>query len=64
MLGVQRSGVTIAMGELEARGLIRGDRGVVHILDRTTLIKLTEGSYGLAEAQYEHLFSPPTESHH
>jgi hypothetical protein len=56
--------VTIAMGELEARGLIRGDRGVVHILDRTTLIKLTEGSYGLAEAQYEHLFSPPTESHH
>jgi CRP-like cAMP-binding protein len=64
MLGVQRSGVTIAMGVLEARGLIRGDRGVVHILDRTTLIKLTEGSYGLAEAQYEHLFSPRTESYH
>jgi CRP-like cAMP-binding protein len=56
MLGVQRSGVTIAMGELEARGLIKGDRGLVHILDRQTLIKLTNGSYGMAEAEYERLF--------
>jgi CRP-like cAMP-binding protein len=60
MLGVQRSGVTIAMGELEHSGLIRADRGMVHILDRKTLIKLTNGSYGLAEAQYEHLFAPRT----
>jgi CRP-like cAMP-binding protein len=60
MLGVQRSGVTIAMGELEHSGLIRADRGMVHILDRKTLIKATNGSYGLAEAQYEHLFGPRT----
>lgn len=56
LLGVQRSGVTIAMGELEHSGVIRADRGMVHILDRATLIKLTNGSYGMAEAQYEHLF--------
>jgi CRP-like cAMP-binding protein len=56
MLGVQRSGVTIAMGELEHKGLIKADRGMVHILDRPALVKLTNGSYGLAEAHYEHLF--------
>jgi CRP-like cAMP-binding protein len=56
MLGVQRSGVTIALGELENSGLIKADRGMVHILDRATLTKLTNGSYGLAEGQYEHLF--------
>jgi CRP-like cAMP-binding protein len=56
MLGVQRSGVTIAMGELENSGLIRADRGMVHILDRATLIKLTNASYGLAEMEYGRLF--------
>ena len=56
MLGVQRSGVTIAMGELENNGLIRADRGMVHILDRATLIKLTNASYGLAEMEYGRLF--------
>lgn len=48
--------MTIAMGELEARGLIRGDRGVVHILDRKTLIKLTDGSYGLYNKSGEYGF--------
>ena len=56
MLGVQRSGVTIAMGELEHSGVIRAERGMVHILDRATLIKLTNGTYGLAEREYERLF--------
>jgi CRP-like cAMP-binding protein len=59
MLGVQRSGVTIAMGELEHQGLIRGDRGMVHIVDRPTLIKLTNGTYGVAESEYERLFGAP-----
>jgi hypothetical protein len=44
------------MGELEDRGLIKGDRGVVHILDRPTLVKLTNGSYGVAEKEYQRLF--------
>jgi CRP-like cAMP-binding protein len=56
MLGVQRSGVTIAMNELEERGFIKGERGRVTILDRASLLKLTNGTYGVAEAQYERLF--------
>ena len=53
MLGVQRSGVTIALGELENRQLIRSKRGQITILDRPTLEKLTNGTYGLAEAEYK-----------
>src|SRR5688572_2185576 len=56
MLGVQRPGVTIAMGELEGLGLIKAARGRVSILDRPRLMKLTNGTYGVAEAQYERLF--------
>jgi len=58
MLGVQRSGVTIALNELEGRNLIRGKRGLVTILDRPTLEKLTNGSYGVAEAEYKRRFEP------
>jgi hypothetical protein len=57
MLGVQRPGVTIALNELEGRGFIKGERGTVSILDRPSLIKLTNGAYGMAEAEYERLFS-------
>jgi CRP-like cAMP-binding protein len=57
MLGVQRSGVTIALGELENRELIRSKRGMITILDRPTLTKLTNGSYGVAEAEYERRFA-------
>ena len=57
MLGVQRPGVMIAMGELESHGVIKGERGLVSILDRSRLIKLTNGTYGVAEEQYERLFS-------
>jgi CRP-like cAMP-binding protein len=60
MLGVQRPGVTIAMNELEGLGLIKGTRGHVSILDRPRLIKLTNGTYGVAEAQYERLFGSTT----
>jgi CRP-like cAMP-binding protein len=56
MLGVQRSGVTIALGELENRELIRSKRGLITILDRSTLEKLTNGSYGVAEAEYNRRF--------
>jgi CRP-like cAMP-binding protein len=53
MLGVQRSGVTIALGELENRELIQCKRGQIIILDRLALEKLTNGTYGLAEAEYK-----------
>jgi CRP-like cAMP-binding protein len=56
MLGVQRSGVTIALGELENRQLIRCKRGLITIMDRPTLEKLTNGSYGVAEAEYSRRF--------
>jgi CRP-like cAMP-binding protein len=58
VLGVQRSGVTIALNELESRDLIQGKRGLVTILDRPTLEKMTTGSYGLAEAEYTRRFEP------
>jgi CRP-like cAMP-binding protein len=58
MLGVQRSGVTITLGELEARELIRCKRGLITIVDRPTLKKLTNGSYGVAEAEYQRRLQP------
>jgi CRP-like cAMP-binding protein len=56
MLGVQRPGVTIALNELEERGMIRARRGLISVLDRPSLIKLTDGAYGVAEATYDRLF--------
>jgi CRP-like cAMP-binding protein len=63
MLGVQRSGVTIALGELEDRQLIRSKRGQITIVDRPTLEKLTNGTYGLAEAEYNrHIEAGPNQT--
>lgn len=49
MLGVQRPGVTLAVRALEHRGLIRARRGIITIIDRKGLEKLTNGSYLPAE---------------
>lgn len=56
MLGVSREGVVEVMNELEGHGLVRAQRGHVSILDRPSLIKMSNGTYGVAEAQYERLF--------
>jgi CRP-like cAMP-binding protein len=56
MLGVQRPGVTLALGELESKGLIQAKRGVISIIDRPGLIQMTKGIYGVAEREYERLF--------
>ncbi len=45
MLGVRRAGVTIALGFLESKALIRIGRGRIHILDREALVKLSNGAY-------------------
>jgi CRP-like cAMP-binding protein len=45
MLAVRRSGVTVAMQELEHQGLISRARGSVVILDRAGLEKLCHGAY-------------------
>jgi CRP-like cAMP-binding protein len=53
MLGVQRSGVSIAIGDLESRGFIASKRRLIVILNRSALEKFTNGSYGTAEAEYK-----------
>ncbi|MDI1287015.1 MAG: Crp/Fnr family transcriptional regulator [Reyranella sp.] len=51
MLSVRRQGVTVALHELEGRGLIRSRRSAVMILDRAGLIEFANGSYGIPEAE-------------
>src|SRR5687768_5640866 len=43
---VRRAGVTVALNLLEDRGLVRGQRGMVVILDRQGLLAMTNGFYG------------------
>ena len=45
MLGVQRPGVTVAMQDLERRGVLGRRRGMVTILDREALERLSNGTY-------------------
>jgi CRP-like cAMP-binding protein len=45
MLGVRRSGVTIALQGLERTGFIAHKRGVITILDREALEKSSNGTY-------------------
>jgi CRP-like cAMP-binding protein len=55
MLAVRRPGVTEALHQLEARGVIRARRGHVLVVDRTGLLKIANGSYGVPEAEYRRL---------
>jgi CRP-like cAMP-binding protein len=57
MLAVRRAGVTRALQDLEARGLIRTMRGVVVITNREGLAAFTNGAYGVAEREYDTLLS-------
>ena len=53
LLGVRRQGVTLALHEIEGRGLIRGTRNLLTILDRKGLQALAGGFYGVPEAEYD-----------
>ena len=55
MLGVQRSGATLAVQTLEGNRLIKAVRGRVTIRDRDGLVALADGSYGTTEAEYARL---------
>jgi CRP-like cAMP-binding protein len=55
MLGVQRSTVTVAAGELQRNGLIGYSRGRIHILDRPGLAAKTCECYGIVNASYDRL---------
>ncbi len=60
MLGVGRTGVTLALHTLEKGGLISTARKRVTILDRPALEKMTASVYGFAEAEYRKLIGPPS----
>jgi hypothetical protein len=45
MLGVRRSGVTVALQGLERIGLIAHKRGVITLLDREALEVSSNGTY-------------------
>jgi len=55
MLGVQRSTVTVAAGELQRQGLIGYSRGRIHILNRAGLAAKTCECYGIVNAAYDRL---------
>lgn len=57
MLGVQRSGVTLALQNLEGSRCIRGRRGRIEVLDRQQLRLVADASYGTAEAEYARLIA-------
>jgi CRP-like cAMP-binding protein len=53
MLGVQRSTVTVAAGDLQRAGLIGYSRGKIHILDRPKLIKSACECYRIVTSSYQ-----------
>jgi CRP-like cAMP-binding protein len=55
MLGVQRSTVTVAAGDLQRAGMIGYSRGRIHILDRPGLTARACECYGIVNATYDRL---------
>lgn len=64
MLSVRRAGVTTALGEFARRGLVHGDRAVIHILNRPALIEMARPFYGASEAEFDRLYpQAPAQQH-
>jgi CRP-like cAMP-binding protein len=55
MLGVQRSTVTVAAGDLQRSGIIGYSRGRIHILDRPALTARACECYGIVNSAYDRL---------
>jgi CRP-like cAMP-binding protein len=53
MLGVQRSTVTVAAGDLQRAGLIGYSRGKIHILDRLNLTRTACECYRIVSLAYQ-----------
>jgi CRP-like cAMP-binding protein len=58
MLGVQRTGVTLALHALEGAQAISMKRGLITIVDRAKLEDVAGESYGVPEAEYTRLIGP------
>jgi CRP-like cAMP-binding protein len=58
MLGVQRSTVTVAAGDLQRAGLIGYSRGKIHILDREKLTATACECYRIVSAAYRRVLQP------
>src|SRR5919202_3127515 len=58
MLGVRRSGVTIALGALAQAGIIEQKRSHVYILDRTKLEALSCLCYRITKAEFDRVTDP------
>ena len=57
MLGVQRTGVTRAASALQRAGLIEYTRGVVTMLDRRGLKKLSCECYAVSKKEFDRLLA-------
>ena len=57
ILAVRRSGVTEALNELEGQNLIRATRGHITVLDRSGLMAIAGGAYGVPEKEYKRLLA-------
>jgi CRP-like cAMP-binding protein len=58
MLGVQRSTVTVAAGDLQRAGMIGYSRGKIHILDREKLSATACECYRIVSASYRRVLQP------
>jgi CRP-like cAMP-binding protein len=56
MLGVRRSGVTLALRDFEKQELVSRKRALITILDREDLVNVANGYYGMAEKELERVF--------
>ena len=62
MLGVQRTGVSVAAGALQRAGLITYTRGNVSIRDRAGLERRTCECYGVSKREFDRLLRGRTKS--
>jgi len=56
MLGVRRPGVTIALHLLVRSRLIQVARGIIRVIDREGLEEISNGAYGVPEAEFQRVF--------